>query len=58
MKNYLEAKKYILISIEKGQAKNPVVIQHLSDILFELGEIEESEKYKKQAVELRLKENE
>tara|TARA_Y100001968_G_C19399782_1_gene740369 strand:- start:142 stop:1866 length:1725 start_codon:yes stop_codon:yes gene_type:complete len=57
MKNYLEAKKYILISIEKGQAKNPVVIQHLSDILFELGEIEEAEKYKKQAIELRLKDN-
>lgn len=52
MKKYSEAKKYIEIAIQKGQHSSVVVMEHMRDILFELGEIEESERFKKKAIEL------
>ena len=53
MKNFFEAKTYIKIAIEKGEDSNPVIMDHMSDILLELGETEESQKYKNKAEEMR-----
>ena len=53
MQNYEKAKIYITIAIDKGEESSPVILEHMSEILFELGEIEESEKYKNRSKELR-----
>ena len=54
MKNYSEAKKYMILAIEKGEGSSHVVMEHMSKILFELGEIEEHERYKKKSEEFKM----
>ena len=53
MKRYSEAKFFILKAIEHGESKNPVIIEHMSKILYELGEIDESIRYMEIAENLR-----
>lgn len=53
MKNYSKAKQFMIIAIEKGGDSSPVLLDHMSDILYELGEIEESKKYRNKSKELR-----
>ncbi len=50
LKDYASAKTFMLQAIELGESKT--FYNHMSDILIELGEVEEAEKYKLKAKEL------
>ena len=50
MKDYESAKVFILQAIDLAESKT--FYNHLSDILIELGELEEAEKYKLKAQEV------
>ena len=51
LKDYASAKTFMLQAIELGESKT--FYNHMSDILIELGEVEEAEKYKLKAKELK-----
>ena len=41
-KEFKEAKKWIIKSYKNGGNKNPVIVEHYGDILYQLGEINEA----------------
>ena len=49
LKDYASAKTFMLQAIEIAESKT--FYNHMSDILIELGELEEAEKYKLKALE-------
>ena len=53
MKMYSKAKSFMIIAIEKGGDSNFVIMEHMSEILYQLGEKEESETYKNKSLELK-----
>ena len=42
MKEYVQAKKWILKSLLNGSEKSAVVVEHYGDILYKLGEVNEA----------------
>ena len=52
MKDYEQAKHYMSIAVEKGGSNSSVIMDHMGDILFNLGEIETSKFYWEKAISL------
>ena len=42
MKEFEEAKEWIVKSLKNGSDKSPVVVEHYGDILYQLGKINEA----------------
>ncbi len=52
LKEYDEAKEWLLKALLNGSEKSPVVVEHYGDILYVLGEVEEAVNQWKKAKEL------